>query len=231
MKVLYEGKTKDLLDMGDGNLLLKFKDTVTGAGGKIDPGANQIMGEVTDKGKASFFTSLYFFNKLEELSIPTHFVDADTQRCTMTVKAAESFGDGLEFICRRYAFGSFLRRYGRYASSMDELPCLVEITLKDDERGDPLINDDALLALGLLGEEELQKAKKLTVSITEAIESILGEFDLRLVDAKYEFGRVGSDVVLIDEISGDSMRVLDSSGSTLDQIGIYNALYGDRGGV
>ncbi len=218
MKRLFEGKTKDVFDKGDGQFLLKFKDTVTGAEGKIDPGANEVMGEVADKGKASFALSVYFFSRLEEQGIPTHFTGADTHGQTMTVRAAEAFGGGLEFICRRYACGSFLRRYGEYAAEMAELPYLVEITLKDDQRGDPLANDETLLALSILSEEELEKAKGLTVDITKAIEAMLEKRDLRLVDIKYEFGRVDGEVVLIDEISGDSMRVVNSAGDTLDQV-------------
>ncbi len=151
MNIIRKGKTKDLLKSDDGHLFLKFKDTVTGADGEVDPGANEVMGEVTDKGKASFALSVFFFEKLEEAGIPTHFVSADHEECLMKVRAAETFGDGLEYICRRYAMGSFLRRYGSCTEPMAELPHLVEITLKDDEKGDPLVNDDTLLGATELG--------------------------------------------------------------------------------
>jgi len=223
-ELIYEGKTKNVYKRNENTLLLQFKDTVTGADGKIDPGANEVMGEVADKGKASFLLSVFFFEKLEKEGFPTHFVKADTDNCTMTVKDAESLGTGLEFICRKHACGSFLRRYGRHTTAMAELPHLVEITLKDDNRGDPLINDDALLALGILNEKELESAKKLTIDITKTLEAIFAPKKLRLLDVKFEFGKVNNDIVLIDEISGDNMRVMDEAGNSLDQLELYRTL-------
>lgn len=217
MKLLYDGKTKSLLAKEDGTLILKFKDDVTGADGKIDPGANTVLGRVEGKGNASLRLSQYFFTRLQAEGIPSHFIAADPEKNTMTVKKAVTFGRGLEFICRLQAYGSFLRRYGAYAQKLQDLNYLVEITLKDDERGDPLINDDTLLALAIMTPVQLETAKDLTRRVTKLVERELAAKSLRLIDIKFEFGLVDDAVAVIDEISGDNMRVMDQEGNFLNQ--------------
>ena len=137
MKKIREGKTKTLYEAEGGNILLHFKDDVTGTGDVIDPGANAVIGKVEGKGNASLKLSQYFFEKLEQEGILTHYVKADIAENKMLVRKAEPFGEGLEFICRLKATGSFMRRYGKYAQEGQPLDYLVEITLKDDDRGDP----------------------------------------------------------------------------------------------
>ena len=207
MKTIYEGKTKTVFEAGDGNILLQFKDDVTGEGGVIDPGANSIIGKVEGKGNASLRLSKYFFEILKREGIPSHYIDADTGSNTMLVKKADTFGDGLEFICRRRAAGSFVRRYGRYIKEDAPLDYLVEITLKDDERGDPLVNEDSLYQLGLMKKEEIDEAVALTKKVAVLVENEVKRFGLEFVDIKFEFGRVDGKIVVIDEISGDNMRV------------------------
>lgn len=207
MKTIYEGKTKTVFEAEDGNILLQFKDDVTGEGGVIDPGANSIIGKVEGKGNASLRLSKHFFELLKREGIPSHYVDADIGSNTMLVKKAVTFGDGLEFICRRRAAGSFVRRYGRYIKEDTPLDYLVEITLKDDERGDPLVNEDSLCQLGLMKKEEIDYAVALTKKVAALIENEVKRFGLEFIDIKFEFGRVSGKIVVIDEISGDNMRV------------------------
>ena len=128
----------------------------------------------------------------------------------MTVKRAEMFGHGLEVICRYRAVGSFLRRYGLYAEEGQRLDGLVEFTLKDDQAGDPPINKDGLVMLGILTEEEYERLKSLTKEISDLIRQDLALKQMELYDIKLEFGRVGAEqeIALIDEISGGNMRVL-----------------------
>jgi len=226
VRLLQDGKTKSVLEKDDGTLVLKFKDDVTGADGKIDPGANAVVGQVEGKGNASLRLSHYFFTRLQEEGIPSHFLAADPAENTMTVKRAELFGRGLEFICRLQAYGSFLRRYGAYAREFQELDYLVEITIKDDERGDPLINDDTILALEIMTAEQLETAKDLTRRLTRLVEEELAAKDLKLIDIKFEFGLVDGAVAVIDEISGDNMRVMDKEGKLLDQKELCGAFFG-----
>jgi phosphoribosylaminoimidazole-succinocarboxamide synthase len=208
MKLTYTGKTKDVYELEDGNYLLKFKDDVTGVDGVFDPGANTVGLTLEGAGRAGLRLTKYFFEILKEKGIPTHYIDADIEQATMTVKPAEVFGKGLEVICRFRAVGSFLRRYGLYAQEGQPLDAFVEVTLKDDDREDPPISEDALDMLGILSKDEYQVLKALTQQIANVVKEELAKKDIELYDIKFEFGRVGGDkqIVLIDEISGGNMR-------------------------
>ena len=209
MKLIYRGKTKDVYLLEDGNYLLKFKDDVTGENGVFDPGANTVGLTMEGAGRAGLRLSKMFFEKLKARGIPTHYIDADIEAATMTVLPAEVFGKGVEVICRYRAVGSFLRRYGGYVQEGQPLDAFVEITLKDDQRGDPPITDEGLAMLGILSLEECREVKRLTREISAIIKEELAEKGLELYDIKLEFGRAGKDgrIILIDEISGGNMRV------------------------
>jgi len=209
VKLINKGKTKDVYALKDGNYLLKFKDDVTGEDGIFDPGANTVGLTMEGAGNAALRVTTYFFKILEEKGIPTHFIDANIENSTMKVKKAELFGQGLEVICRYRAVGSFLRRYGKYVEEEQALDGLIEITLKDDMRNDPLITSDALEMLGLLTADEYQTLKDLTLETCQIIKEELAKKDLELYDIKLEYGRIGSnsEIALIDEISGGNMRV------------------------
>ena len=127
----------------------------------------------------------------------------------MRVKKVSVFGQGLEVICRFRAVGSFLRRYGAYVEEGAELQAYVEVTLKDDERQDPVINEAALEALNILSGQEYKEIAELTVKISELVKEELAVKDLELYDIKLEFGRdeETGEILLIDEISGGNMRV------------------------
>lgn len=208
MKLKYTGKTKDVYELEDGNYLLKFKDDVTGEDGVFDPGANTVGLTIEGAGRAGLRLTKYFFEILKEKGIPTHYIDANIEEATMTVKPAEVFGNGIEVICRYRAVGSFLRRYGMYAEEGQPLDGFVEITLKDDERGDPPISEDALDMLGILSKDEYKVLKDLTKKIAQIVKEELAKKDIELYDIKFEFGRTGEnkEIVLIDEISGGNMR-------------------------
>lgn len=227
MKLIREGKTKTVYEADGGNILLKFKDDVTGEGNVIDPGANSVIGKVEGKGNASLRLSKYFFELLRQEGIPSHFIEADVNNNTMLVRKADPFGDGLEFVCRLKATGSFVRRYGRYIKEGTNLDYLVEITIKDDERGDPLINEDSLRQLGLMTEKEIEYAVELTKKITRLIERELKRCDLELIDIKFEFGRIDGKIAVIDEISGDNMRVK-KAGKGVDQKELCSIVCGWR---
>ena len=207
MKHVYEGKTKSVYMLEDGNYLLKFKDDATGENGVFDPGANTVGLTIDGLGKAGLRLSVFFFEKLQQLGIPTHYISANIEEATMTVKGAEVFGKGLEVICRYRAVGSFLRRYGMYAKDGQPLDAYVEMTLKDDAREDPLITKDALDMLNILNVEEYETIKALTQKIAGVVRDELAKKGLELYDIKFEYGRVGNNVVLIDEISAGNMRV------------------------
>lgn len=208
MKLIYKGKTKDVYGLEDGNCLLKFKDDVTGEDGVFDPGANTVGLKIEGAGKAGLRLTKFFFEKLNEKGIPTHYLDSDIDEGTMTVLPAKMFGKGVEVICRYRAVGSFIRRYGKYAEEGQHLDAYVEVTLKDDDRNDPLITDEALEMLGIMKKEEYKILEDLTKKIAEVVKDELAKKDLELYDIKFEFARVGDDnhIALIDEISGGNMR-------------------------
>ena len=207
MELIYTGKTKDVYLLEDGNYLLRFKDDATGEDGKFDPGANAVGVRIEGMGKSSLILTEHFFSRIEKEGVPTHMVSANVEDSTMIVKPATMFGNGIEVICRYRAVGSFLRRYGMYVSDGQELDALVEVTLKDDERQDPLITSDALDMLGILTLSEYEVLKTMTKKICSLIADELADKGATLYDIKLEFGRVDGQVTLIDEISGGSMRV------------------------
>lgn len=224
MKLVYEGKTKNVYAMDDGNYYLKFKDDVTGKDGKFDPGANSVGLSIDGMGKNCVRLTKYFFERIEKEGVPTHYVSADIDDCSMVVKPAVAFGKGIEVICRLKAVGSFLRRYGDYAKEGQDLDYFVEVTLKDNEREDPPITKDALAMLGILTNEEYEDLKSRTQKITAIVKNILAEKGIDLYDIKFEFGRVNGEVTLIDEISGGNMRAY-KDGKYIDPMDLPNLLF------
>lgn len=208
MKKVYQGKTKDVFDLENGRFLLKFKDDVTGTDGVFDPGANTVGLTMEGAGEAGLKLTKFFFEKINASGIATHYVDADIENKTMTVLPAAVFGEGVEVICRYRAVGSFLRRYGKYAKEGQPLDAYVEVTLKDDDRNDPLITDEALEMLGIMTKKEYGILADMTRKISAIVRDELSKKGLELYDIKFEFGRVGDDkhIALIDEISGGNMR-------------------------
>lgn len=217
MKLIYQGKTKDVYSLDHNQVLLKFKDDVTGTDGVFDPGANTVGLTIDGAGKSGLKMTKHFFELLKSQGVNSHYVSADIEEVSMVVKEAETFGKGLEVICRYRAVGSFLRRYGAYCEEGQPLDSFVEITIKDDERGDPTISEDALAMLGILNNQDYQTIKELTKTICNAIKVELASKNLELYDIKLEFGRdkATGEIMLIDEISGGNMRVY--------QDGKYNA--------
>lgn len=208
MNLVYTGKTKNVFQLEDGNYVLKFKDDVTGTDGKFDPGANTVGLSIDGAGRAGLSLTKFFFELINAKHIPTHYISANIDEATMTVKPATVFGQGLEVICRYRAVGSFLRRYGKYAKEGQALDAFVEVTLKDDDREDPPITKDALAMLGILSEDEYETLKTLTKQIGGIVKEALASKGIELYDIKFEFGRIGADkhIALIDEISGGNMR-------------------------
>src|SRR5690606_11764618 len=143
-------KTKDVYRLEDNQILLKFKDDVTGENGVFDPGANTVGLTIDGAGKSGLKMTKYFFERLNSLQVPTHYISADIDDVSMVVKDAQVLGKGLEVICRYKAVGSFYRRYAAYCQEGQDLDKFVEVTIKDDERGDPVISKDALAMLGVL---------------------------------------------------------------------------------
>ena len=208
MEKIYQGKTKDVYKLENGNVLLKFKDDCTGKDGVFDPGENSVGLTIEGIGKANLETSIKFFEILKEAGIKTHYVSADVDNATMEVLPATVFGHGLEVICRLKATGSFIRRYGDYIADGTVLEGgYVETTFKDDAKGDPLVTKDGLIELGVMSGEMYDSMKEQTLKITRIVADELAKKGLDLYDIKFEFGYNNNEVILIDEIASGNMRV------------------------
>ena len=206
--LVYTGKTKNVYALDNGNYLLKFKDDCTGKDGVFDPGENSIGLTIEGVGDVNLRMSIYFFEKINAAGIRTHFVSADLANTTMEVLPAKVFGHGLEVICRHKAVGSFIRRYGEYIEEGADLPAYVETTFKNDEKGDPLVTKDALVALNVMSESQYDDIKDMTQKITKIVADDLKEKGLVLYDIKFEYGYDAEGrVMLIDEIASGNMRV------------------------
>ncbi len=213
MTKLYEGKTKDVFQLENGNVLLKFKDDCTGKDGVFDPGENTVGLTIEGIGKANLQTSVYYFEMLKKAGVKTHFVAADIENATMEVLPAECFGkaqggNGLEVICRLVATGSFIRRYGEYIKDGTILDGgYVECTFKNDAKGDPLVTGEGLAALKVMTPAQFESMKEQTLKITKVVADDLKSIGLDLWDIKFEFGYNNGEVILIDEIASGNMRV------------------------
>ena len=224
MKKIYEGKTKDVYELDSGNVVLKFKDDCTGKDGVFDPGENTVGLTIEGIGKANLETSIHFFEILKNAGIKTHYVTANIEEATMEVLPAKVFGEGLEVICRLVATGSFIRRYGNYIK--DGTPLVggyVEATLKDDDKGDPLITSEGLAALGIMSEAQFASMKDQTLKITNLVADDLKKKGLDLYDIKFEFGYNNDEVILIDEIASGNMRVY-KDGKIVDPVDLTNII-------
>lgn len=208
MNKVYQGKTKDVFALDNGNYLLKFKDDCTGKDGVFDPGENSVGLQIEGVGDVNLRMSDYFFKKINAAGILTHFVKTNLEDTTMEVLPATVFGKGLEVICRYKAVGSFFKRYGDYIAEGADLPAYVETTFKDDAKGDPLVTKDGLIVLGIMTDKQYEDLKEMTQKITKIVADDLKGKGLDLYDIKFEFGYdKDGNVMLIDEIASGNMRV------------------------
>ena len=208
MKKIYEGKTKNVYSLENGNVLLEFKDDCTGKDGVFDPGENQVGLKIEGIGRSNLETSIHFFEILKKEGIKTHYVSANIEKATMEVLPAKVFGHGLEVVCRLVATGSFIKRYGEYIKNGTPLEGgYVECTFKNDALGDPLVTKDALVQLGIMTAEMYDSIKEQTLKITKVVADDLKKKGLDLWDIKFEFGYNNNEVILIDEIASGNMRV------------------------
>jgi len=167
MKTLYTGKTKDvLIDEMTGNRFLLFKDEATGENGVFDPGFNTVGGSVFGKGRVGLEVSSYFFEIMEKNGIPTHYLGADLDACLMRVKKVTV--PRLEFVLRYFTAGSMCRRF-TLESGIPFDPPYMEVTLKDDEQGDPLISERLCIMKGLLKPGQYDAALALLTRVGEAL--------------------------------------------------------------
>ena len=198
---LYEGKAKKVFNTDDPELLIvSYKDDATAFNGLK-------KGTITGKGVINNKMSNRLMQRLEKSGVPTHFVEELNDRETLVKKVTIV---PLEVIIRNIAAGSFSKRYGVEEGVVFDAPT-IEFSYKNDELGDPLINDYHALALKLATAEEIETIKKYSFAVNEQLKSFWSECGVTLVDFKLEFGRLSDGtIVLADEISPDTCRLWDS---------------------
>lgn len=217
MKHLYTGKTKDVLtDEGTGAVYLLYKDDATGENGIFDPGSNTVGGSVDGKGKIGLKISQHFFELMEKNGIPTHYLGADLDAGLMQVRKLSV--PALEFVLRYYTAGSMCRRF-TLESGIPFDPPYLEVTLKDDVQGDPLISERLCLMKGLLVEGQYNEALDILVKVGEVLRADLAGLNLTLIDFKIEIGYdENGKMYVVDEITPDIWRVRDENGNIPNQI-------------
>ncbi len=207
-KIFYEGKSKRVYVKNDYELIMEFKDDVTAVDGAIKAVAN-------GKGILVARMSTYFFKVLEDSGVETHFIDYDGGRL-LTVKRLSMVP--IEVIVRNYAYGSLMNRMPLFKNLQRIDPPLVEFHYKDDNLHDPLILVDDILRVGLLGRDELSYIVETTLKVNKILGKLFESRNLRFIDLKLEFGRDRSGKLIVaDEISGDTFRVLNENGDHLDK--------------
>ena len=200
-EILYEGKAKKVYSVvgNDDYCLISYKDDATAFNGLK-------KGQIEGKGVVNNIMSNSIFKKLEEeKGIETHLVEEISERETI-VKKAEIVP--LEIIVRNVAAGSFSKRFGVEEGTKLNNPTL-EYSLKDDDLGDPMINDSHILALGIATQEELDEIKDMTMKVNDFLLEHFKKVDIDLIDFKIEAGRYHGRIILADEISPDTCRFWD----------------------
>ncbi len=195
-KQLYEGKAKKVYATeNEDYVIVSYKDDATAFNGLK-------KGTITGKGVINNKMSNLMMQMLEKKGIPTHFAEQLNDRETV-VKKVEIVP--LEVIIRNVAAGSFSKRYGVAEGTAFSAPT-IEFSYKNDDLGDPLINDYHALALNLATAAEIDTIKKMAFAVNEAMIEFFKELNIDLIDFKLEFGRFKGQIVLADEISPDTCR-------------------------
>ncbi len=200
-ELLYEGKAKKVYATRDPKLLIvAYKDDATAFNG-------QKKGTIQGKGAINNRMTNLLMARLEREDIPTHLVEELNGRETLVKRVSIV---PLEVIVRNIAAGSFSKRYGVEEGVVFEQPTF-ELSYKNDGLGDPLLNDDHAVALGLASREELALIRKYALAVNRVLGEIWRACGIILVDFKVEFGRLGDGtIVLADEISPDTCRLWDA---------------------
>lgn len=227
-KLEYQGKSKDVYSLPNGNVLLVFGDAFTGtADGKEDPGGNINIGTKAGLGHKNLEVSSFLFAQISNaLAVPTQNVSVDLENNILEAKRVSTLGkgftfaiagkqyksEGLEFISRNLAWGSFLKRnpqvkQGDCLRDEHDMP-FVEVSIKNDAANDPFFTREQFIKNGISA-TDYDKAIEYTKLITKFLSQLFKKAGMELVDMKMEFGKdQKGNLILSDEISPGSLRVL-----------------------
>ncbi|MCR5599308.1 MAG: phosphoribosylaminoimidazolesuccinocarboxamide synthase [Ruminococcus sp.] len=199
---LYEGKAKKVYATNDPNLVIvDYKDDATAFNGEK-------KGTISGKGVINNKMTNFMFKMLEKEGVPTHLVEEISDRETIVKKVSIV---PLEVIIRNVAAGSFSKRMG--VEEGKQLLCpILEFSYKNDDLGDPFINDYYALALGIATQEDIDTISKYAFKVNEFMVKFFKGLNIDLIDFKIEFGKTADGtIILADEISPDTCRFWDST--------------------
>ena len=198
---LYEGKAKKVFATDDPKMVIvEYKDDATAFNGEK-------RGTIVGKGVVNNRMSNHLFKMLEKQGIPTHYVEELDDRRTV-VKHVEIVP--IEVIARNVAAGSLSKRLGLPEGTV--LPTTVlEYCYKNDDLGDPMINDYHIAAMQLATHDELKTIADYALAVNHILKKYFAEMNVDLIDFKLEFGRFDGKIILADEISPDTCRFWDST--------------------
>lgn len=198
---LYEGKAKKVYATNNPDyVIVDYKDDATAFNGEK-------KGTIRGKGVVNNKMSNFMFKLLEKEGVPTHLVEEISDRETI-VKKVEIVP--LEVIVRNVAAGSFSKKLGIAEGTPLKTPTL-EFSYKNDDLGDPFINDYYALGLGLATKEEIADITKYAFMVNDFMVKYFKNLNIDLIDFKIEFGRFHGKILLADEISPDTCRFWDST--------------------
>lgn len=200
MKMLYEGKAKQVfLTDKEGEYIVHFKDDATAFNGVKKE-------KITGKGELNNAISSLVFEMLEKEGIKTHFIKKINSN-DMLVKKVTIMP--LEVIIRNVSAGSLSKRLGLEEGIEFDEP-VFELCYKRDDLGDPIINDDHAVILGLASRDEIDQIKRETLRVNELLKTFFLKANLKLIDFKIEYGRTDEgEILLADEVSPDTCRLWD----------------------
>lgn len=200
LEMVYEGKAKRVFKTDNDKVFyIAYKDDATAFNGEK-------KGTIHAKGSVNNQMSAIMFEMLEEKGIPTHFEELINET-DMLVKAVEILP--IEVIVRNIAAGSLAKRLGLEEGTVMKSTVL-ELCYKDDDLGDPMINDYHVEAMGMATKDQLIVVKEYAFKVNEFLVDFFKEKNITLVDFKLEFGLFDGKVILADEISPDTCRLWDS---------------------
>lgn len=200
LEMVYEGKAKKVYTTDDADkIVIYYKDDATAFNGLK-------KGQIADKGVMNNTITSFLFELLEKNGIKTHFEKKLSDREQLCKKVTIV---PLEVITRNVAAGSMAKRLG-LEEGMELKAPVFEISYKNDELGDPLINDYHAIAIGLATPEELKTIYDMTAKINEILKAFFLEKGIKLIDFKLEFGKFHDEIILADEISPDTCRFWDA---------------------
>ncbi|MDU5109843.1 MAG: phosphoribosylaminoimidazolesuccinocarboxamide synthase [Clostridium sp.] len=208
LEMMYEGKAKKIYatDKAD-EVIVYYKDDATAFNGEK-------KGQIEDKGVLNNAITSMLFEMLNENGIKTHFIEKLSEREQLCKKVEIV---PLEVIVRNVAAGSMAKRLG-LQEGFELKTTVFELSYKDDDLGDPLINDFHAVGIGATTFEELEKIYAMTAKINDLLKEFFAKQNIRLIDFKLEFGRYNGEVILADEISPDTCRFWDATtGEKLDK--------------